>query len=140
MRVMAFTTLELALVFFRVNALHHSSSAVRVLKQGMTPQAKVARTVYNEFFDFPGMTGTRSMTIFTLDFLMPGTEDRFGVFIVAFGTAIAALVFDRECFPLIDIGQSIKIVGKGITVYAEIIGDHEMSESQYQRDHPQGKP
>jgi len=80
------------------------------------------------------------MTTLALDFFVPGVTDRLGIFFMTFGAAFPPLVFNRELLPFIDIAQSIEIVGKGIAMYAEIIGNHEMPGNHHKDDQAHGKP
>ena len=100
----------------------------------MASQALFSRVIYDQFFDFPGMAPGRSMTVFTLYFFVPGITDRLEVIFVALGAAIPALVLDRKIFPLIDIAKAIEIVGKGVTVNAKILRDHEVPGDHNQQD------
>jgi len=97
-------------------------------------QALLPRAVYDKLLDLPGMACSRSVTIFALDFLVPGVADRLEIFFMAFGATLPALVLDRKIFPFVDIAQAIIVVGKGVTVNAEILRYHEVPGNHNQQD------
>jgi hypothetical protein len=62
------------------------------------------------------------------------------IVLVTLLTGVPTLVLDRKGLPLIDIRQSMVVVGKALAVNAEIIRNQKHASQEDQPDEPNGNP
>jgi hypothetical protein len=98
---------------------------------GVTSQAELTGRVQGQEFHFVRVINARAMTVLTLDVDMTGRIELADISSVTLDANLTALVFHRECFPLVDIAESVIAVGEISTVDAKVVRHEEDSCNQY---------
>jgi hypothetical protein len=125
MWVVTLAAFERLHVLARRDARHGTPVAVRVTEVGVTAQAKLPARINIQSRHADRMIDTRTVTVFTLDGRMYRTFDSSGVFYMAHGTVVPALVLDRNVFPVLQAAETIIAVSETPAVHAKVVWDQE---------------
>ena len=94
----------------------------------MASQAKRAFLVQRQEFDIVGMTEAGSVAAFAFDApVWPEPVSPYiGIVALGTGTRRLALVLDGEVFPLLDITETVVVVGETLAMHTEVVGNEEL--------------
>ena len=106
----------------------------------MTPQAMVAGGVDRQSLDLFRVPGAGTVTILAAQLGMLRLPQQSRILVMTSSAALFRRVLGRKIFPLLHIGESIKIVRKAVTVHTEVIGNQEDAGDQYRADQENGYP
>jgi hypothetical protein len=90
-------------------------------------QAKLPGRIQRQEFDIVGVTNTGPMAVLTFDGTMGPRRIHLIIFLVTFKAGLFALVLCRKVLPLLDIAESMVVIGKAIAVNPEVVGNHELT-------------
>jgi hypothetical protein len=101
-----------------------SRSRLGVAELGVTSQAETALFIEGQILDVVRVIARRTMAILTLHALVRRTTMFLDIVFMTLATRLCTSVLDGKVFPFLDIAEPMVIVGKTISMNAEIVRDH----------------
>jgi len=105
-------------------------SAVRIVEKSMASKTMLSRRVDRQRLDLIRVISGVAVTVFAFNRFMGRTVQGADVFLVTLNAVLPPLVLDRKVFPLLNVAEAIKTVGKILSVNTEVVRNEEQARHQ----------